>query len=139
MNTTIAAEQAASTAADRAAEVVEKVSDELLRYLKDAVEVGKEQVPLVITQYIHKEIWEWSFLLGLWIVIGVSGWLLWSACWKNKDEWDVELGMAGLLIGICMHTMGTIGVLVAIESLVSIWIAPKVFILEKLSYLLKGV
>jgi hypothetical protein len=64
---------------------------------------------------------------------------LWSACWKNKDEWDVELGMAGLLIGICMHTMGTIGVLVAIESLVSIWIAPKVFILEKLSYLLKGV
>lgn len=142
----VEAQKALTTAATKAVDVVDKVTTELLAYLKDAVQYGKEQVPSVVSQYIRRELWEWSAYGVLWLILAIVCWKLQKSSWKAAhdeespmwDEDELELTSIGFVLGWLGCGVFSIGVFVCIFNLVSVWIAPKVFVLEKLSAILKG-
>ena len=114
---------------------------QLLKYLKDVVETGKEQIPLVAQQWLRYSLisaWFW-LVIGVILAVVTIKFISMSrkAFRKIESEGDGPGGTIAFTIYACLSgitsiIMGTLN----IHILFMIYLAPKVFILQELSQML---
>jgi hypothetical protein len=102
------------------------------------VEFGKGQAPEVVEQFIKREVWEWT----VWGIVWVLAFLVWFQM-KNwaANRWKEGKGDEPVIFALIVGWIGMVtsvgGFITCIQAIVSIRIAPKVLVLEKLGELLR--
>jgi len=126
-------------------------ADEIFKSIGSAVstatEFGKEQIPDVAYQYIafsraYLSIMEaiafLIFIIGMWLVVNVA---IRDSRKLGADKWDME--WAGSRIVACFFGgfiafISIIIFLSKLKSLMMVWFAPKIFLIQGIADLAKG-
>lgn len=105
-----------------------------------------EQIPPFITEYLTWKFWEAAFSASLYlIVLAVAG--VYLAYWKKIWAWtmrNIDVGDGVSLVPTLLSAVGVSLLLVfqfpydEIKDMIQINIAPKVYLLEKASELIKN-
>lgn len=115
----------------------EELIEELVAYLKDAIEFGKEQMPSVVEQMIRKEIWQCSIIITVSVLLALASIKLARWGWNSGTDEDTEVNEELAMVAVIFGWIGTLTAVVLCIihtiSLGNVLIAPKVFILETLS------
>ena len=105
-------------------------------YLRQAVELGKEQVPLLVQEYLR-----WAFVtsvvysvLGFVMVVGALGALRWSYTRPRKTGHYSysNLAASSIVANVCAAIGGGVGMLLLIINtykLMYVWLAPRAYML----------
>ncbi len=109
---------------------------EIIGELQQAVVSTKDfvlsQLPDIVQQYIHYTIVSDLF----WIVVCLA--LMIVCIWASFNWFDESDDGGILLITGIPFTLSAIAFLVNLTELLKVWLAPKVFLLQALSGLIKG-
>ncbi len=109
---------------------------EIIGELQQAVVSTKDfvlsQLPDIVQQYIHYTIVSDLF----WIVVCLA--LMIVCIWASFKWFDESEDGGILLITVIPFTLSAIAFLVILAELLKVWLAPKVFLLQALSGLIKG-
>lgn len=120
--------------------MTEQQAAELLEYVKQGVEFGKDQAPIIAKEILqYGAVANWT-LLGVGIVlIG----LVWGGilCSRWGADLDVDNDMA-VVLGVFVSAGSAIGAIVAlsqaINGLYKVYYAPRLYILERIAGMIGG-
>jgi hypothetical protein len=120
-------------------DIINSFLTELLEFSKDAGAFAKEQVPLVLQEYV-----KWGIAEGLMIFFGCSLYIIGFAYGAKRWAIDAHRGdddlaaFLYLMIGGILSLMAFVGALVdGILPAIKAIVAPRVYLIEKLSDLIK--
>lgn len=115
-----------------------KHADELLQYLqvgmKDGVDFAKQQVPLIIQEYLKWGMAEAILYMFVCLLISV---VLFTYATKRKRPWNGDRDPSPYL-AVTAGLIAFIPFFVNAFTLVQIWIAPRVYLIEQFTKLVKG-
>lgn len=115
--------------------MTEKQAAELLEYVRQGMEFGKEQAPLLVEEVLrYGWVQSWVSLGGacLLFLIAVAGIY---AVVKADEEWITGVGLLSSLVGV---GVGIPMSCFSIQSLLQLHYAPRLYILEKLAGMVGG-
>lgn len=115
--------------------------DMIRQWLKSGAEFVKEQAPDVCQQIVMREVAQWYVCLAVWaillLVAAVAAIFFARKLKACKKYYEEEQYILGTGFSCMAAAGGFIGVAVCAYNIVSVQTAPKVFILEYLTKLVK--
>ena len=122
-----------------ASEVSTEALRQLVEWMKQTGEFVKEQSPLLAQEIINVGYLSYGFTLLVMTVLFVAFVYTTRYCWSKSDLHDEDtvgwqigfalslMGIAGFLAGVCFNIYG----------LISLFIAPRLYILEQVAKIIK--
>ncbi len=109
-----------------------------------AVDFAKEQTPLVVAEFLTWRAWMHGMKWGIWALTFVVSASFFPYTWKNAkyDDSDFWGNLASFFNTVNWVTLiaGFVGSLIQLDhlfSLVQIWVAPRVYLIEEVSKMIK--
>ena len=112
-----------------------KLLESLLATAEKAVDLGAEQLPLVVQEYLAWGIAAaavWAVFCTLTLIAGLAA-MRWT--WGNERLWDYLNEPAGIFLTLgsgCMVVGGIVGSITNTLTLIQITVAPRVYLIEQL-------
>jgi hypothetical protein len=130
---------------EKVVETVSQVSAEsikqIMEWIRQGVETAKEQMPQVAAEIVKLGIWSCWYWIGISILLLIIGSIVFKSGFRaslsDHDVDDEDIGLARMFSGAAMELLGLGISLVNIGDLVSIYIAPKLYVLNYLKEFLK--
>ena len=116
---------------EKATDLLVKMIDITVQSVSDVVEFGKQQIPDIINQLLMWKIAE----SGVWLVFGivflVVGLFFSNHYYNRLEELEGGMGMAVRIVGSFISLLaGSIMIVQNLLSVLYIWLAPKVWLIE---------
>lgn len=128
---------------------LQKALAQFLQLMLDGVQKGSDfasqQLPLVIQEKLHYEIYSSLVWMGIWLFLITIGWVAQRIVWKTTEprkgsyitsEQEFARGTT-IVVAIAFSICGIIDIIYNIDHVVYVWVAPRVFLLEWLKGMIK--
>jgi hypothetical protein len=120
--------------------MTEQQTAELLEYVKQGVEFGKDQGPIIATEIIqYGTLANWA-LLGFGIVlVGFVGVGILLSRWGAKQDVDTDMAaVLGVFLSAGSFVAAVITLTQAVHGLCKVYYAPRLYILEQIAGMVGG-
>lgn len=123
---------------EKATDLLVKMIDVTVQSVNDVVEFSKQQIPDIINQLLMWKIAESAVWLMFGILILVGGLYLSNHYYNKLEELEDGVGIAVRIIGsVVSLLLGGIFTIKNMLAILYIWLAPKVWLIEYASDLVK--
>ncbi len=110
---------------------MDKTTDQLLEWAKQAVAYGKEQMPVLVEQYLRWWFWTHVFWTAIAVIflIGIT-WFLRYEWTKKKDVWDDDTLGWTTSVSVVGEIAWTVILAANIYYMIKVKVAPAVYIID---------
>ena len=117
----------------------EAIMDSLGKTISSAVDFSKEQIPDIAYQYIafERAYTSVTLLCGIAFIVLALFLTRYALNTKWSRDLDTKLGLSAIA-GVCSGIIGLITFFASLKVFLLVWFAPKVFLLQSLTSLIKG-
>lgn len=114
------------------------IMDSLGKTISTAVDFSKEQIPDIAYQYIaFSRAYSSSYVIFGTLLLVLCSYLILNTN-KNWDDWSEERCATSIVGGALSGISGLMFVFMNLKTCLFVWFAPKVFLLQSLTSLIKG-